>query len=96
MMNVSSLITMPVEVVTATRPEPVPGATTAVIKESEVTLTLAAGVPPIVTAVAPVKPDPEIATVVPIPPLSGLKPVISGGGNPAKVAPTDVSAATVT
>lgn len=75
-------------VVTLTSPEP-PFPTTAVIVVALTTVKEVAGVPPKLTAVAPVKFVPFIVTVVPAFALVGLKEFIVGAGinvNPASVA----------
>nr|WP_280413559.1 hypothetical protein [Nocardia asiatica] len=52
--------------------EPDPAGTTAVIRESEITVNATAAVPSKVTAVAPVNPVPVKSTV--LPPVSGPEP----------------------
>jgi len=74
--------------VAETLPLALPAATTAVICVAETTVKLAAGVPPKLTAVTPVKLVPVSVTVAPTAALVGVKLVIFGGGinvNPANV-----------
>lgn len=78
----------PPGVVTLTEPE-VPLLITAVIVVAFTTVYDAADVPPKLTAVAPEKFVPVIVTIVPVPPLVGVKDVITGAGikiNPALLA----------
>jgi hypothetical protein len=58
-------------------PEP----TTAVIAVADTTLNEAAGVPPKLTDVVPVKFVPDIVTVAPVPAVAGVKELIVGAGN---------------
>ena len=57
----------------------VPVVTTAVMVVGETTVNEAAGVPPKLTAVAPVKPTPVMTTVESFPAVLGLNEVIAGG-----------------
>jgi len=75
---------VPPGVVTETFPE-APFATTAVIVLPSTTLNEAALVPPKLTAVAPVKLDPEMVIVAPIPAVVGLNEEITGGGITVKL-----------
>jgi hypothetical protein len=68
---------VPPAVVTETSPE-APLATTAVIVKSSTTVKVAAGTPPKLTSVAPVKFVPAMVIVVPLPALAGLKDVMTG------------------
>ena len=65
-------------VVTLTAPD-APTPTTAVMVLSSTTVKLAAGEPPKLTAVAPVKLFPEMVTVLPVVSLVGAKEEITGG-----------------
>src|SRR5206468_1776206 len=76
--NVPLLVAVPPDVVTLIVPVLAPPGTVAVIDVDEFTVKLAL-VPLKATAVAPVKLEPEIVTVVPTGPLVGEKPVIVGG-----------------
>ena len=81
-------VAVPPGVVTDTLPE-VPEPTTAVMLVAETTLNDVAGVPPKLTAIAPVKLVPVKATVVPLPALVGFINVIVGAGinvKPVRVA----------
>src|SRR6185369_2009059 len=60
----------PIGVVTVIAPD-VPEATTAVITDGDITANEAAGVPPKLTDVAPVKFNPLIVTTVPVLPATG-------------------------
>ena len=75
---------MPAGFVTLTVPL-LPFPTTAVIWVSESKEKLCADTPPNPTAVAPVKKEPVIMTVVPVPPDAGEKPLITGGAEPGIV-----------
>ena len=80
-------VAIPPGVVTDTSPD-VPAATTAVILVGETTVNDVAGVPPKLTAVAPVKFVPVIVTIAVVPALIGVKDDIVGVGmnvNPASV-----------
>lgn len=66
-----------------------PAPTTASIVVAEVTVNEVAGVPPKLTAVAPVKLRPVIVTVVPVPALVGLNDDIAGADT--KVKPASVA-----
>jgi hypothetical protein len=74
----------PPGVVTETFPD-VPLATTAVMVVALITLKDAAFVPPKLTAVAPVKLEPEIVTVAPEPALVGVNELMVGGGITVKL-----------
>lgn len=70
---------VPPGVVTLTKPvEPLP--TVAEIRDGPFTMKDAAGVPPKLTAVAPVKFVPDIVTTVPVLPVSGANEFITGAG----------------
>jgi hypothetical protein len=58
----------------------VPGGVLAVIDMGDVTVTVVAELPPIVTVLDPVKPEPTIVTVVPplVGPAAGVTRVIDG------------------
>jgi hypothetical protein len=73
------LVTAPPGAVTETTPD-VPPATTAVMLVADVTLNEVAGVPPKLTAVAPVKLVPVIVIVDPVAAVVGVKLVIVGAG----------------
>ena len=75
--NVPLLVAVPLEVVTAIVPV-VPLPTVAVICVAEFTVKELTAVPPIVTALAPVKFIPVIVTVLPAQPEEGVKEVIEG------------------
>lgn len=81
------LLSDPIEFVTVTSPVP-PVPTTAVIVVEFTTVNDAAGNPPKLTAVIPVKFEPEIVIVVPLIPAAGLNPVMSGA--PALFLNTDM------
>ncbi|HEX3454778.1 MAG TPA: hypothetical protein VHS03_09140 [Gaiellaceae bacterium] len=83
-MNADALVPVPVGVVTAIGPLVAPLGTVAVICVSLLTVKLAP-VPLNVTAVAPVKFEPTIATALPTPPLAGAKLVTAGAGGPVNV-----------
>jgi hypothetical protein len=70
---------VPPGVVTLTLPD-VPVPTTAVILVAELTVNDEAAIPPKFTTVAPLKLVPVIIIEVPVPPLTGVKEVIVGGG----------------
>lgn len=72
------LVAVPPGPMTATGPVVDPAATVAVIFESETTVTLCAGVPLMVTPVAPAKPEPLIVSDVPTLPFNGVNEVIFG------------------
>ena len=74
-----ALVPVPPGVVTETFPLAPPAATTAVICIADTTVKLAAGTPPTLTAVAPVKFAPLIVTVAPTAALVGVKLLIVGG-----------------
>ena len=76
--NEDELDPVPLGDVTAIRPLVAPAGTTAVICESELTVTEVAPVPLNVTPLALVKPLPLIVTEVPTGPLCGEKPLIVG------------------
>ena len=77
-MKLSVLVAVPPGVVTEILPvEPLP--TIAVIRVAEFTVKLAAAVPPMLTAVAPLRLVPVMFSEVPLPP-SGVKEVIVGAG----------------
>lgn len=69
---------VPAGVVTETLPE-VPPAITAVMLVADTIVNEVAAVPPNLTAVAPVKFNPVMVTVVPADALEGVKLVIVGG-----------------
>jgi hypothetical protein len=73
----SFLVATPPGVVTLTLPQ-FPALTTAVIEVLFTTVKELAGVPPKLTAVAPVKLVPVMVTVVPLPALAGVKALIVG------------------
>src|SRR5204863_477411 len=73
------LVAVPPAVVTLIVPVVAPFGTDVVICVSEFTVNELAEVPLNFTAVAPVKPEPEMATLVPTGPLAGLKELITGG-----------------
>lgn len=78
-------VAVPPNVVKLTEPLD-PRSTLAVICVSELTVKLKAGVPPKLTAVAPVKLVPVITTALPLPAEVGAKDVMAGAGtntNPA-------------
>ena len=75
-MKSSSLVAIPPSVVTVTFPVD-PSPNTAVICVAESTIKLAASVPPNLTSV-PVKLVPIMVTVVPAPPVLGVKSVMVG------------------
>jgi hypothetical protein len=77
-----TLVPFPAGVVTLIGPLVVPGATTAVILVGELTLNLDAAVPLNATAVAPVKPEPLIVTLVPGGPPVGVNDEIAGPDGP--------------
>lgn len=81
-------VVVPPGVVTSTLPV-APAPTVALICVAEMTVNAAAGIPPKLTAVAPVKPVPIITTTPPVPMLVGAIPVIVGGG--IKVNPPDAA-----
>ena len=96
-------VPVPPTVVTLTVTAPVPAGETAVIDVAELTVKLAAAVPPNVTAVAPVNPVPVIVTLVPpvAGPEVGERPVMVGAGTKVKVpdempVPSSVVTLTVT
>ena len=73
------LVAVPPGVVTEILPvEPLP--TIAVIRVAEFTVKLAAAVPPMLTAVAPLRLVPVMVSAVPLPPEVGVKEVIVGAG----------------
>src|SRR5438874_13188156 len=78
-MKLVELVAVPAGVVTETGPDVAPTGTVAVIDESEPT-EYAAAVPLKLTAVAPVKPEPRSAIVVPAGPLLGTKDETLGCG----------------
>jgi hypothetical protein len=73
-------VAVPPGVVTAIGPVPAPLGTVAVICVADDTLNADAGVPANETEVAPLRPLPEIVTLVPTGPLDGLKEEIVGAG----------------
>jgi hypothetical protein len=77
------LVPVPYELVTATEPDE-PPATTAVITVSFNTLNEPAEVPPKLTVVEPVKYRPFMVTIVPGPPIAGVKLKICGIGKEKK------------
>lgn len=80
----AELVAFPPGVVTLIAPVVAPLGTDVEICASEVIVKVAA-VPLKVTAVAPVKPDPEIVTDVPTGPLGGLKELMTGGTSTVKL-----------
>ncbi len=90
-MKVPADVPVPPTVVTLTVTEPVPAGDVAVICVAELTVKLAAAVPPNCTAVAPVKLVPVMTTLVPpaAGPDVGARPVTVGAGTKVKV-PDDV------
>jgi hypothetical protein len=70
-MNVWALAPVPPALVTATGPEVAPAGTFAEICVAELTVKFAAGTPPKLTMVAPVKLAPVMTTVVPTLPVPG-------------------------
>src|SRR5262245_35125147 len=76
------------------RPVVAPAGTTAVIRVSESTENWVAATLLKVTALAPVKWDPDTSTTVPTSPLSGLKPVIVGAGGVWAASTTSTNDAT--
>jgi hypothetical protein len=89
------LLAFPLAVVTLTDPV-VPEPTTAVMLVALTTVKEVAGVPPKLTAVAPVKFVPVIVTVCPVPADVGLNAVMVGGGKYVKPAKVPVPDAVVT
>jgi hypothetical protein len=89
------LLALPFAVVTRTEPV-VPEPTTAVMLVALTTVKEVAGVPPKLTAVAPVKFVPVIVTVCPVPADVGLNAVMVGGGKYVKPAKVPVPDAVVT
>ena len=77
--NAPNDVATPPGVVTLNKPEVAPAGTVAVIVASSLT-TNSALVPLNVTEVAPVKPEPNKVVVPPVPPWSGVKKLITGGG----------------
>ena len=82
--KVSALVAVPPGVVTETVPV-VPLPTTAVTWVAETTVTSVAAVPPMLTAVAPVRLVPLMVTEAPVPPEVGVKPVIVGAAIKVKL-----------
>jgi hypothetical protein len=83
--KLSLLVAVPPGVVTVIVPLDAPAGTVAAIDESEPTENEALA-PANLTAVAPVKPEPPIVTLVPTGPLVGLNPLIVGAGTTVKLA----------
>ena len=81
-LNVPALVEEPPPVVTLTVTDPLPAAVTAVIWVAELTVKLAAAVPPKLTAEVPVKFVPVMVTDVPPPagPEVGASPLTVGAG----------------
>ena len=77
-------VAVPPGVVTDTIPS-APAPTTAVIIVEDITVKLFAGIPPKLTADAPVRFNPVIVTVLPVPVAKGVKEIIDGA--PIKVKP---------
>jgi hypothetical protein len=73
-------LTVPPEAVTITLPLALPGGTTAVIRLGDITLTVAAVMPPNCTLLTLIKFVPIIVTVCPGIAVVGIKLVIVGGG----------------
>jgi hypothetical protein len=81
------LLPVPPGPVTSIGPLVAPAGTVAVIWLSESTVKLVAAVPLKSTAVALLKPLPEIVTLLPTGPLLGVKPLITGGTVTVKLVP---------
>jgi hypothetical protein len=75
---------VPLRLITVTSTVPMPGGETAVIELGEFTVMLAALAEPNLTAVAPLRPTPLMATAVPpvSTPSLGLSPLTVGAGEP--------------
>ena len=99
-LNVVALVTVPPGVTTRMKPFtlPVPLGTTNVMLVAETTVKLVTVNTPMLTAVAPVKLVPVMVTVVPGPPVVGVKLVMVGAGGAVtiKFKPLDVPAELVT